>query len=208
MGLDDRETTGSNEEIQAFFKKANKGAKYILRRNKVINEQAQKILGLPGFAEAVVRIRKTISKGNSNTLSSAKELMSGFDIETKWLAGLRAYLASGDEEDLKAPLSVIVRQAFDEQGLLKELSLVLSKDATQEDVTAVWDEVEKLQTKLPGRVKKKNVLLRNLDRDKEMLALKSGGMTYREIGEKFGLDYDQVSTIFRNIRRRTGKSAS
>lgn len=196
------------EKFKKFAKVVNGKMRYVAKKRRIISEQAEDILYRPGFAEAIKGARAKIADDASDfdLGTEAKKLMVEFNIETKWHSGLKQYLKSGDLNDLTAPLSIIIRTIPEKDGSVKELSLVLAKDTTLRDVGALWSEIEKYQAKMPGKTKKKNILRRNRERDKEIVRLREEGKSYKEIAEERGISYDQVSTILRNFRRATGKS--
>lgn len=197
------------EKFKKSAKKINAKMRYVAKKRRIISEQVEDILYYPGFAEAIKDARAKIADDSNDfdLESEAKKLMVEFNIETKWLSGLKLYLNSGNPTDLTAPLSIIIRTIPEKDESIKELSLVLAKDTTLRDVSAMWGEIEKYQAKMPGKTKKKNVLRRNRKRDREIATLREQGKSYKQIAEDRGISYDQVSTVIRNLRRRaTGKS--
>lgn len=137
-----------------------------------------------------------------------EKLMADFNIEQKWYEGIKRYMLTSDPKTLTAKwLTVSIHEEIDfESGRVKELSLILTKDTILDDIKAIWKDVKYHQAQLPGISKQKNVAPRNRERDADMDRLQKDGTSYDDIGKKYGLSYDQVSTILRNYRRRTGKS--
>jgi hypothetical protein len=179
---------------------------YVRKRQHVVYNQAQDILNRHGFLEAVENLRLSLPNEQTDFDRGriASKLLKDFNLERKWFEGVKSFLLSGDMVDLKAPLSPIIRTIFDGENQIKELSLILSKDSTLEDVEELWGEVKLQQAKMPGKVKKKNVMPRNRNRDRIIKELRNEGQSYTKIGEKTGHSYPEIGTILRNERRRNG----
>lgn len=147
-------------------------------------------------------------KAPINALHVAIEkLVHKFDLEDKWHDGVKGYMLTNNPTALQSFLSNGISHQTDlATGRMKNLSISITKDTTLKDMNAMWSQVEFFQSMLPGKTKEKNVVPRNRERDEKIYDLQKRGKTYTEIGKQFGLEYNQVSTILRNYRRRTGKS--
>jgi hypothetical protein len=140
---------------------------------------------------------------------SVRRLMMELRIPASWTVGVEHYLLRNLQSGLVRE-ALRIRKLVGDETSPDELSIVIEKDTTREDIIDLWAFIESAQRRLPQRAQQKYQPIPKLDQSLRALALRHEGYTYKEIAEKLTVEFGEevgwteIGTILRNIRNRLG----
>ncbi len=136
------------------------------------------------------------------------KLASKFNLDWRWYLFLYTHLVGGSKSFPSSP-SVQVEPKYNDSRLpygerhVTRLSLVLSKDATLEDVAGVMKTVRMFQKEMVGHMPARRKPLSNKKRYLQIRHLEDKGLTHSQISDQLGIDgYESIAAIKRDIEKR------
>ncbi|MGH7157247.1 MAG: hypothetical protein ACREGG_04020 [Candidatus Saccharimonadales bacterium] len=152
---------------------------------------------------------------NKKILDALDQLARDFNLDSRWLHSLFAYVFLGDKK-LSPPFyrSASPQAYFNDVRLPKEqlrvtsLSISLQKDTSIEDIRAIWPEVEKLQAYMDSDIPQRRDKIKpeTVRRYLKVRELEDKGLSQKDIAEKhqkLGFDTAKdVSDFKRELEQR------
>lgn len=144
-----------------------------------------------------------------------KKLLVKCRLGLNWLDGVEAYVISNDINTLQPKTTVWVQTKTDEIDQLKEISIVVDKTTTWEDIRFMWPMVEELQENLLEKAPQRQKISKQLEHGLLALKLLKEKKSYKSIATQINKDfhlpeaerYDdtQIPDLLKNTRRKLGK---
>lgn len=144
-----------------------------------------------------------------------KRLLVKLKLGMNWLDGVERYIITGDINLLLPKFSVRIRSIPDKFDQLEEISLVIDKTTTLNDVGFMWPAVKVLQEGLPEKSYLRRRKSNNIEHGLFALALLNKKASYKEIvanlNQKFALNeqdqYDlaNLPDLLKNTKRKLSK---
>lgn len=144
-----------------------------------------------------------------------KKLLVKRRLGLNWLQGVEAYVISNDINTLQPKTTVWIRTESDEFDQLKEISIIVDKTTTWEDVRFMWPMVKELQESLLEKAPQRLKISKQLEHGLLALRLLREKQSYKAIATQintvFHLPKDdqyedfQIADLLKNTRRKLGK---